>query len=123
MLGARQLSPRSYPDQHQLTSLLYQQFDISTSSHKRNFSMKLMATSIITLCTLRFLFLTPNTNHPVFTSFSFSVETPSQFQYLVSGVSCRVSHNAKQAVTLNSASSKFRNDIIEVIIATYRLKG
>ena len=36
---------------------------------------------------------------------------------------CRVRHNAKQAATLNSASSKFRNDIIEVIIATYRLKG
>ena len=37
--------------------------------------------------------------------------------------SCRVSHNAKQAITLNSASSKFRIDIIEVIIVTYRLKG
>ena len=36
---------------------------------------------------------------------------------------CRVSHNAKQAITLNGASSKFRNDMIEVIIATYRLKG
>ena len=27
------------------------------------------------------------------------------------------------AITLNSASSKFRNDIIKVIIVTYRLKG
>ena len=36
---------------------------------------------------------------------------------------CSVKHNAKQAITLNSASSKFRNDIIEVIKATYRLKG
>ena len=36
---------------------------------------------------------------------------------------CRVSHNAKQAITLKSASSKFRNDIIKVIIVTNRLKG
>ena len=34
-----------------------------------------------------------------------------------------MSHNVKRAITLNSASSKFRNDIIEVILATYRLKG
>ena len=54
---------------------------------------------------------------------SFSVETPNHFQHLVSGVSCRVSHNAKQAITLNSASSKFRNDIVDVITATYRMNG
>ena len=35
---------------------------------------------------------------------------------------CRVRHNAKQAITLKSASSKVRNDILKVIIATYRLK-
>ena len=118
MLGARQLSSRIYPDQHQLTSLLYQQFDISTSSHIRNFWMKLMATSIKLLCILRFLFLPPNTNYPVFSSFLFSVETPNHFQHLVTGVSCRVSHNAKQAITLKSASSKFRNVKIKVIIVT-----
>ena len=82
-----------------LLCCLYQQFEIST--HVRNFSMKLMATSIKTLCILRFLFLTPNTNYRVFSSFSFSVETPNHFQHLVSGVSCRVSHNAKRSITLN----------------------
>ena len=38
-------------------------------------------------------------------------------------IHCRSSHKAKRAITLNSASSKFRNDMIEVKIATYRLKG
>ena len=31
--------------------------------------------------------------------------------------------SAALAISLKSASSKFRNDIIEVIIVTYRLKG
>ena len=67
--------------------------------------------------------LPPNSTCSVFSSFSFSVETPNHFQHLITGVSCRVSQNAKQAITLNSASSKHRNDLIEVIAATYRLKG
>ena len=36
---------------------------------------------------------------------------------------CRVSHNAKQAIMLKSAGSKFRIDSLKVIIVTYCLKG
>ena len=59
---------------------------------------------------------------------STNTNTPSCFypaaQYQTTArTRCRVSHNAKQAIMLNSASSKFRNDIIEVKIATYRLQG
>ena len=63
---------------------------------KHYFSMKLMATSIVTLCISRFPFLAPQFYLPSHFFFSFSVETPNQFQNLFSGVSCRVSHNAKQ---------------------------
>ena len=45
---------------------------------------------------LEIFFWPPNTTYPVFFSFSFSVDAPNHFQHLVSGVSCRVSHNAKQ---------------------------
>ena len=38
----------------------------------------------------------PNATYPVFSTFSFSVETPNHFQHLVSGVSCRVKPNAEQ---------------------------
>ena len=83
--GARQLSLRSYPDQHRLTSLLFQQFDISTSSHIRNFSMRLMATCIMTLLIYRFLFLTPQYYLPSLLFFFLfrrdpqSFSTPSQW--------------------------------------------
>ena len=60
-----------------------------------------------------FFSLTPNTTCSVFSSFSLSVETPNHFQHFVSVVSCCVRYSAKRAITLNSASSKFRNDIIE----------
>ena len=63
---------------------------------KHYFSMKLMVTSIVTLCISRFHFLTPQYYLPSHFFFSFSVEAPNQFQNLVCGVSCRVSHNAKQ---------------------------
>ena len=41
------------------------------------------------------------------------------YQTVISGNKCRVSHNGKRAITLKSANSKFRNDILQVIIATY----
>ena len=59
MPGARQSSPGNSPDQPQLTSRLHRQFDVLSSSHTWNSSTKLMATSIVTLCSLRLLFLTP----------------------------------------------------------------
>ena len=57
--GARQLSPKNYPDQPQLSFLPYQQFETLTSFHIRNSLKKLMATCIMTLCISRFPFLTP----------------------------------------------------------------
>ena len=59
MPGARQLSRRSSLDQPQLTSLLYQQFDVLSSFHRQNSLTKLMAISLKRLCTLKFLFWTP----------------------------------------------------------------
>ena len=38
-------------------------------------------------------------------------------------MNCINYQNVALAITLYSASSKFRNDIIEVILVTYRLKG
>ena len=64
MLGARKLSPRSYHDQHQLTFLQCQRFGTRISSRIRNFLKKPMATFIMTLCTLKFLSLTPQYHLP-----------------------------------------------------------
>ena len=46
-------------------------------------------------------FLTPQYQLPRLLFFFLFHRDPNHFQYLVSGVSCRVSHNAKRAITLN----------------------
>ena len=94
--GARQLNPKNSLDQPQLTSLLYQQFDVLTFYHIRSSLTELMAISSMTLCIVKFCFDPPLPTPNQSFLFSLSPRGPNQFQYLVNELSCRISHNAQQ---------------------------
>ena len=87
---ARHLSPRNSLDQLQPTSLVYQQFDVLTSSHIRNSRTKVMAISLMTLCVLKFIFLAPQYLHltSLFSFFYLSHRGPNHFQYLNNAKGC-----------------------------------